>query len=210
MILFRGGGMKKFCFISALLVLIVGFSLSSSFAAPYVSGNLAAVFVDDSNVKVGSGDDGKASFDTGTGVTLAVGNSYYEYRAEIEFAYRDNDVDEYRDSTSAIPGNGEVTTYSLMVNGYYDFMPENKFSPFIGGGIGYANVELESNKVGREDAHVFAYQVAGGGSLAVNENLKLDLQYRLFATNDPDFSGNTLKEAEYLTHNIMIGFRYSF
>ena len=61
--------------------------------------------------------------------------------------------------------------------------------------------------VGNEDDTVFAYQLAAGGSLTINKNLSVDLQYRYFATADPDFDG---LEAEYNTHNLIFGLRFTF
>ena len=54
---------------------------------------------------------------------------------------------------------------------------------------------------------VVAYQLALGGSFAASESLNIDLQYRFFGTADPDFEG---LEAEYSTHNFMVGLRHAF
>jgi len=42
---------------------------------------------------------------------------------------------------------------------------------------------------------------------AMNENVTLDLQYRYFATEDPEFG---VVDAEYATHNVYFGLRYNF
>ena len=94
-----------------------------------------------------------------------------------------------------------------MGNAYYDFSTEGSFSPYIGAGLGYANVEADLDDFGDEDDNVFAYQFILGGSFASSETLSVDLQYRYFATDDPEFDG---LEAEYSTHNLMIGLRQSF
>ena len=59
---------------------------------------------------------------------------------------------------------------------------------------------------------MFAYQLILGVSFASVETLSVetlsvDLQYRYFATDDPEFDG---VDAEYSTHNFMIGLRQSF
>ncbi|PLX54037.1 MAG: hypothetical protein C0611_02145 [Desulfobacteraceae bacterium] len=42
---------------------------------------------------------------------------------------------------------------------------------------------------------------------SVTKNWIIDIAYKYFATEDPDFEGT---EAEYDSHNITIGFRYAF
>ena len=59
---------------------------------------------------------------------------------------------------------------------------------------------------------MFAYQLILGVSFASVETLSVetlsvDLQYRYFATDDPEFDD---LDAEYSTHNLMIGLRQSF
>jgi opacity protein-like surface antigen len=94
-----------------------------------------------------------------------------------------------------------------MGNAYYDFSTEGSFSPFIGAGLGFANIEADLDDFDSEDDTVFAYQFILGGSLTASEQLSVDLQYRYFATDDPEFDD---LDAEYSTHNVMIGLRHSF
>ena len=109
----------------------------------------------------------------------------------------------------SLPIDGDVKTLSLMANGFLDLMPNSQISPFFGGGIGIANVEadLDYPGLGSEDDTVFAYQVAAGVSFAASENVNIDVQYRFFGTSDPEFG---MIEAEYQTHNAMIGMRFGF
>ncbi len=94
-----------------------------------------------------------------------------------------------------------------MGNIYYDFSTESGFYPFIGVGLGAAKVEADLDDAGSEDDTVFAYQIILGGSFTSSIGLSIDLQYRYFATDDPEFHE---LEAEYRTHNLMIGLRQSF
>ena len=70
-----------------------------------------------------------------------------------------------------------------------------------------SDIEADIDLVGTEDDTVFAYQIAAGGSLAVNDRLSIDVQYRYFATEDPNFDG---LKAEYATHNLFFGLRFNF
>ena len=197
--------MKKQFVVLLALTMFIGLGVSAAFAAPYVSGNVGAVWVEDSDF----GDEAEISFDTGFGITAAIGLAYENgLRGEVEFGYRTSDMDEFKsDFGSGSINDGDISTISLMVNGYYDFMPKETICPFIGAGIGYANVEADIDELGSEDDNVFAYQIAVGVAFAINPQTKIDVQYRYFDTDDGDFDN---LEVEYGTHNAMLGVRYSF
>jgi opacity protein-like surface antigen len=154
---------------------------------------------------------GELSFDNGLGLTGGIGHAYGNgFRTEIELGYRLNDLDEIRGKGvfagfGSAPLNGDISSLSLMVNGYYDIDLGASVTPFIGGGLGFARVALDSSDFGIDDNDtVFAYQFAAGVSFALNPKLNLDLQYRLFGTSDPDFTddfGDRI-ETEYTTHTL--------
>ena len=201
--------MKKVSITFLVLALVVGFGISTSCAGIYVSGNLGAVFLYDSDISDGI-DTGEFTFDTGfeligaLGLTLDYGN-----RVEIELGYRANDLDTVTiDGLGTADIDGDFTTYSLMGNVYCDSPDTGSgITYFIGGGIGFAQIEADIDLAGSAHDTVFAYQLALGGSYAVSENLNIDLQYRFFGTTDPQF-GDT--KAKYITHNLMIGLRHAF
>ena len=200
--------MKKFSITLLTLALVFGLIVSTSCAGTYVSGNLGALFVNDSDINEGS-DTGEITFDTGFGLTGALGRTLGNgNRVEIELGYRTSDIDKITiDGIGTAEIDGDITTLSLMGNAYYDFAADSDFSPFIGGGVGFANIEADIDDFGSEDDTVFAYQLCLGMSFAVNEKSNIDLQYRFFGTSDPDFDGT---DAEYTTHNVMIGLRHTF
>lgn len=210
---------KPFIILMTFSMVAVGW-VSVAFCAPYISGNVGAVWVEDSDFSDSAGGisvDGDFSFDTGFGITAAIGNDFGNgLRAEIELGYRDSDIDEldatvndygfvYSGSASI---DGDVSATSLMANGFYEFMSDKTVSPFIGGGIGFANVEGDSDALGGDDDdNVFAYQGIVGIAFALNPQIKLDVQYRYFATDDPELGGT---DFEYASNNAMIGLRFSF
>jgi opacity protein-like surface antigen len=191
-----------------LTFVVVGFGVSTSFAGTYISGNLGAVIVNDSDFDAGPLS-GEFTFDTGFGFVAAVGSSMQNGgRIEAELGYRKNDFDEVKvDGLGKADIDGDISSLSGMGNAYYDFSTEGSFSPYIGAGLGFANIEADLDGIDSEDDTVFAYQFILGGSFASSETLSVDLQYRYFATDDPDFDG---LDAEYSTHNLMIGLRQSF
>jgi len=199
--------MKKVTVIGLALALVIGLGVTSSWAGAYFSGNVGAVWLDDSDLDDGI-DTGELSFDTGYAVTAAMGASYdCGARAEVEFGYRRNDTDELTiDGLGSGSIDGDMSATSLMGNVFYG-VPAGVFSPFIGAGAGFANVKIDLDDVGDEDDTVFAYQFMAGAGLAVNPALTIDVQYRYFATSDPEFDG---MDAEYSSHNVMLGLRTEF
>jgi outer membrane immunogenic protein len=190
----------------ALLVLMV-WAVPKVHAETYLSGNLGYVWLEDSDIRGNQGDSGEFSFDKGLAITAAIGKTLSEtLRAEVELGYRTNEANEARPRSGETHSvDSDIVTLSIMANCFYDFIPGSVISPFLGAGIGIANVDGEvPNNNGKDD--VFAYQFTVGAAYSVTEKLKLDVQYRLFGTDNPEFKN---VEAEYLTHNVLFGLRGS-
>jgi len=164
---------------------------------------------------------GDIEYDTGFLVSGVVGYKFGMPRLEAEILYQNNDADKMNAAGSA-PDNlsGDISSLAFMVNGYLDFANETRFTPFILAGIGAANVEMDNltqsdgTKIIDDDETVFAYQVGAGVAVDISENFILDFKYCYFGTDDQDFSDLTdpanIIENEFASHNITIGFRYSF
>jgi opacity protein-like surface antigen len=189
--------MKKLL-LSSVIVLSSVFAVSTCFAKGYISGNIGAVMVEDTDLSPG----GEVSFDTGYGVALAAGADTGPVRIEGEFSYRINDMDEF----SGGPVNGEIESMSLLGNVIFDIGTNSPFTPFIGAGMGFSNVDMELEG-GSDDDTVFAYQFIAGMGFKVSEVTSIDISYRYFATDDQEFGGI---ESEYATHNLFAGVRFSF
>lgn len=205
--------MKKLSVVLTAMLITFALGVATAAAKGYVSVNAGAVFVEDADFTDIEGDSGEITTDTGFGLTVAVGGTFAgdRARAELELGYRANDLDEvkYDDPIfGSFDIGGDVTTFSGMANVYFHLLPTTAaISPFIGAGVGLANVEGDIDGLESDDDTVFAYQLAAGTSFAATERLSIDLQYRYFATEDPEFD---ILESEYTTHNVMAGLRYSF
>lgn len=187
--------MKKLCVAGLTMALIIGGVVSSVSAAPYVSGSFGMVSVSDSTLSGNSSD--KLAFDPGFGFIAAVGNGFDGLRAEAEMAYRTNEGDS--------PANGDISSLAVMGNLLVDLAISESVRPFLGAGMGLANVKID-NGSDRDDT-VFAYQVIAGIGFPLTYVTTLDLQYRHFATTDPDYDAT---EAKYQTHNFFAGLRFDF
>jgi len=203
-------------------VIVVAFFAAPALAAgPYAGGQVGAVFLSDSTLS-GPGGSADLSFDTGYGLGVSAGYDFGTYRLEGEFAYRVNDHDSFSGFGVTGPVGGDTSSMALMANIYYDFRTVSPtFVPYIGGGIGFASISVDATdpsvggaKVIDDDDMVFAYQIAAGVGFAVNQQVTVDLGYKYLATSDPSFevigAGGAKIDAEYGSHNIILGLRYRF
>src|SRR5690606_1676063 len=98
--------------------------------APYVSGAFGLVSVSDADISDGV-NSGELSFDPGFGFIAAIGNSFDGLRGEVEMAYRTNDMEDI---------SGDVSSLAVMGNLLVDIAVSESVRPFLGAGIGLANV----------------------------------------------------------------------
>ncbi|MCW8858237.1 MAG: outer membrane beta-barrel protein [Deltaproteobacteria bacterium] len=209
---------KSVLVLAAVLIVSMGLVTPSS-AEPYLSINTGAVWAKDSNLSVqGYDSPGEHSYDIGyVTMSVAIGKTYTNgIRAELEIPYRFNDIDEFSmENLSPQEFDREISLLALMTNIYYDFDTGSSLKPFVGGGIGYGLMQIEGLHDHR-DAGVFAYQLMIGCGYALSKKLTFDLQYRAFATENPEFTnpepnvGKITIESEYMTHNLMLGLRYYY
>jgi opacity protein-like surface antigen len=195
--------MNKIFLAGLALALLAGGVASSVAASPYVSGSFGLVSASDSSLSGESGTAGDLSMDSGFGFLAAVGNKFDGLRGEAEIAYRTNDLNK----TSTGPATGEITSLSFLGNLLIDFPLSENLQPFLGAGMGLAQVDSGSADLNNANDTVFAYQLIAGIGFPLTYVTTIDLQYRYFATANPDFSGI---EAEYETHNFFAGLRFDF
>ncbi len=196
----------------------------SSFHAsdgPYASLRGGAVFLRDADVSssplgLPSGIV-EAGFDPGFGVAGAVGYLWAFYkndaRLEVEVSYRENAIDEFNALDLPFSAAGDVSSFAVMANAYYDIYLSERWLSYLGVGIGGARISVDEASVagipiGSDEDTVFAYQFIVGFGYAVNPVMLLSIDYRYFATADPEF--DVLIESEYGSHNLFFGVRFSF
>lgn len=230
--------MKRILAVSTLLAsaAILAPSAASADSGFYVGGYGGLNFqndLDTENQTNGS----TTSSDMDTGFVLgAVGGYKYDFnpgadrgfavRTELDIAYRENGIDSTTvpagQGGSSLPVgtnngvSGDVSTFSGLANVWVDYKV-GKFTPYIGGGIGLAEVSINdfSNNgtllVDDSDT-VFAYQVGTGVAYALTQSVSLTADYRYFATADAEVSdvGGNTSDVENSSHSVMAGVRYSF
>ena len=134
-------------------------------------------------------------------------------RFEGELTMRMNDIDR----VGGAPLDGDVMSVAVMGNVLYEFLAGPTIRPYLGAGVGYANVAINDlSLVGvtfiDDDDTVFAYQFIAGFGVPVSPTLSLSVDYRFFATEDPtfvDFAGNDIG-IEYRNSSVIVGIRTFF
>ena len=186
-------------------------------AGGYVGLEGGAVWLSDASSTVAGINQGDIKFDTGWAIGAVGGYDFGTWRLEGELAYRSSGAKEVSDSTGSSPLDGDVTSTALMVNAFYDFKTLSpSVYPYIGAGIGGANVSADIKESGvqvlDDDEIVFAWQLVAGVAFPVSKQLAIDLNYRYFATSDPSLNATTGEtvDTEYSSHNVFLGLRYNF
>lgn len=157
------------------------------------------------------------NFDVGYGLSGALGYHWGLFRVEGEITYAESDIDELEVVGIGFSGSGDVSSLGFMANAFKDFEIGDGWQFNIGGGIGYAIVSINDASVGGvpladDDDWVFAYQLGTGIGYQMSPTTTLSLDYRYFATVDPEFNDvdGIPFEAEYDSHVIRIGVRFNF
>jgi len=206
--------------------MVLGFAPAAQCNDVYLGGSFGLALVNDSDLDIddlqmmlGMPADVSIEFDKGFAIGGAVGYDFGAFRLEGEVTYQKSDLDKLTVSAAGEGGSaklsGDGTSLALLANGYYDFHNNSAFTPYVSAGIGFAKVSindfgspsLDIPPSGDEDDTVFAYQVGLGLGYAVAENWIIEIKYRYYATADPEFEGLT---AEFSSHNILAGMRFSF
>lgn len=183
--------------------------------------------------------------DRGDSYSLAFGMRFDNFRVELEYAASSTDIDSHENVVAAglalgaldagvlISGNvgdlgvtvadlvaageGEVEVQSWFINGYYDFRNDTNWVPFVGVGIGNAEIDVsyEPSNVAilDDDDSVFAYQLMAGVAYQFNDQFAItaSLRYRDYEEATLDA---TLLPAEFdieLDEMVYdLGIRYEF
>ena len=179
--------------------------------------------------------DSNADYNNGVGVYTALGYAFEGgWRSELEFSYRNNDIDQIDPDGLGFSGwpegtiSGDTTSIAIMLNVIRDFDLGGKVTPYIGGGVGFADVDHDivgSVSPGAPttpmtiaygpNKRLFAYQGIAGLGYALADDLTLDLSYRFFGTEKENVAG-TLNGAPaafavgHHVHQLMAGLRWNF
>lgn len=143
--------------------------------------------------------------DTGFVLGGTVGTSLQRWAqglsVEMEVSYRRNDLggsfdEAYWGDVGYLDGN--LSTFSIMSNVWYEFDIGSKVRPYVGGGVGWARFRGDAVAVETDDGSYdgtdftttseesgFAWQLGIGGRYEVSNGVDVGIGYRYF--RGPDF-----------------------
>lgn len=165
-----------------------------------------------------SGFAASTDFDTGFIISGAIGRQYPMFRSDIELVYLTNDFDSISISgIGSAPLDGDASTFAGILNVYYDFDTGTMWRPFVGAGLGFANVSVDGSIVGvplvDDDDWVFAYQFKAGVSFQFDATTDFLINYRFSGTEDLDLNdsaGFPLSVDGVENHSVQAGVRFRF
>jgi opacity protein-like surface antigen len=136
----------------------------------------------------------KVSFDPGISVTAVGGYEVTDwFAAEGQAGIMANRI-------SSITGadrldDAALSNIPLLLNARFQWPRACLLRPYIGGGLGGSATILEADHIdtggtdlhGTQSAAVFAYDAFGGLRCRLNDHMGVSVEYRYFATTDPDW-----------------------
>jgi len=156
-----------------------------------------------------AGSDFQGDFENDWMGALGLGYAFSNgFRTEAELAYRYND---WQGQIDDADWEGHARSWSAMANLFYDFNRGGSIEPYVGVGVGLANVGLGADGFGRDEDKVLAYQAMVGAAFGITEQLDLDVGLRYFAAPELEFDySGTPVEADYAHSAVTVGLRYQF
>lgn len=195
--------MKSLILTAAVSVAVVSAAAPSASRAAddsgwYVRGDTGSTFnghIDGAN---GPRSDYGWSLDAGLGRSFGNG-----WRAEGELLYLNDSGKRGSANTKALGG---------FANGYYDFLPNAKWRPFLGAGIGVAQVSEDRNGFAPHgERTVFAYQLHAGISHPFSDRLSGEVAYHYLGAPSVKFdSGARRVDGDFGASLVTVGLRYRF
>jgi outer membrane protein OmpA-like peptidoglycan-associated protein len=138
------------------------------------------------------------------------------FRLEGELSHRFNQIGE----SATLDEGGDVHAWGAMLNGYYDFNRGGGIEPYLGLGLGGAQINAHGSDAGLparsfdDVENTFAYQALAGVAFSLGERLDLDVGYRYFAA--PEYTFNSLqpfaaeRDGAYTNQAVTVGLRWQF
>ncbi|MEH6444496.1 MAG: OmpW family outer membrane protein [Oceanospirillaceae bacterium] len=174
----------------------------------------------------------RTQFNKDAGYSAALGykftaNAVGQLRVETEFVSTSNDVDGVTFNGNNFSGSavgGDIDTKSLFINAKYAFdVGSDKFSPYVGAGIGYSKVNSSINyNNGRaninDDDTSLSYQLLVGADININKNWQGFAQYRYSRIDDlnltrfggPASATATNQSGDFSFNALSVGLRYQY
>ena len=164
-----------------------------------------------------------SGYDIGPFVAGAVGYHFQNtgLRAEAEIGYLTNAI-EHHDiagtGTFTDDASGDSSAFFGLASIYYDLPLDSRIKPFVGAGIGLADVSFSGlgttpgGTLLDDSDTAFAWHLTGGIGYDISENVALEVGYRYLAFDGVDVtaSDGTPSSIDTSDHIVFAGLRYRF
>lgn len=143
-------------------------------------------------------------------------------RGEVELSYATNDIETWTlAGFGTFSQSGDTSGVFGLVNLWYDIPVAWAFKPYVGGGLGFGRVSIDSNFSGsvpflNDSDSGFAAQVGFGGRIPVGQHGVFDIGYRYKSTTGLTFSWSgssgtvTYQDMDYKHHSLNAGYSFLF
>ena len=178
-------------------------------------------------MNVAEAPENKAAWDfelLGFGLGGAVGYDFGEFRTDAEFSFLSSKFD-FGASEATDDADDSLTVLAMTANAWYDLDTGTAFLPYIGVGLGVANVSVtlagateNADPTFKGAGWGFAYQAGVGVGFEVAEGFSLTAGYQFFGTletvvTDPgedaeSDSDDASVSPSLMAHRIQLGLRY--
>ena len=153
------------------------------------------------------------TFSTGAALNFNVGFDFAgPLRAELDVNWQEHDIDSITlGDAESDSVKGKTTAFISTVNLWYDFLPTRQVHPYIGFGLGAADMSYEAG----EDT--LGISLFGAGlNVPLNRRTSIDIAYRYYYSADISFSSEETGGARgdietlYRSNGLGINLRYNF
>lgn len=214
--------MKKLLFVMVTTLLLAVSFNSYSADGSYFGFNAGMADQDDFGLRLPNTGGGidlgvDMAFDSGINLGAAYGLIFGSARLEVELSYAKSDAEILTLSgydPYYLRIDGDLAHYTMMFNGYYDFMKDSAFQPFVTAGIGYSRAAWEFridsdipdvtldiyNRYLKDNDAGYCYQVGAGIAYEISDTVTMDLKYRYFGGDVEDDA----------SQNVLLGVRIKF
>jgi len=152
----------------------------------------------------------------GFSIDGGIGYDFGAIRTELTYGYSGPSVDSVvsRDLSRSFNGGGKIDKNDIMISAYWDVLPFSRFTPYIGGGIGYTYLSFPSFNGGSyynppyHDKGLFGWQAKVGLSYAMAYNWDVYAEGTFSGAGNSHFDG--VNFSSYKDVGAKLGFRYRF
>jgi len=171
----------------------------------------------------GSGNENAMELDPGFSFTGGLGiDLENNFRVEGEMTYAFNSIGKVSGTGNGQAFNttfadGDIASLAFMANVAYDFPVQNRFTPYVMGGVGLVGLftnDISADGVIISDSSdfVFGMQLGAGVAMPLDDVITLEAGYRYMETQDPEFGDQRGLPftTEFASHTFTLGTRLKF